>query len=87
MPKFNETFCSQCGKSFGPGDGGYSHCSDHRAATRAKRLAGTRVQSAVIHDPYDTCAHCGSFHYTHNNPDGVARAANCRVFVPKEPGK
>jgi hypothetical protein len=29
-PRFAETWCSQCGKSFGPGDSGYSHCSDHR---------------------------------------------------------
>jgi hypothetical protein len=31
-PKFAETFCSQCGGAFGPGDSGFSHCSDHRAA-------------------------------------------------------
>ena len=28
-PKFQETFCSQCGGKFGPGDSGYSHCLDH----------------------------------------------------------
>ena len=27
--KFQNTFCSQCGKEFGPGDSGYSHCKDH----------------------------------------------------------
>lgn len=27
--KFAETFCSQCGGSFGPGDSGFSHCVDH----------------------------------------------------------
>jgi len=27
--KFSETFCSQCGKEFGPGSSGYSHCEDH----------------------------------------------------------
>lgn len=32
-PKFPETFCSQCGGAFGPGDHGYSHCRDHRVAT------------------------------------------------------
>lgn len=31
MAKFPDTFCSQCGESFGPGDSGYSHCQDHRA--------------------------------------------------------
>jgi hypothetical protein len=84
MPKFNETFCSQCGKSFGPGDTGYSHCSDHRAAARAKRMADIQAKSAVIHGAYDTCANCGSFHYTHNHPDGRARSMKCLVFVPKK---
>lgn len=28
-PRFLETFCSQCGGKFGPGDSGYSHCVDH----------------------------------------------------------
>ena len=27
--KFEKTTCSQCGRSFGPGDSGYSHCEDH----------------------------------------------------------
>jgi regulator of replication initiation timing len=29
LPKFAETFCSQCGGAFGPGDSGYSHCDQH----------------------------------------------------------
>lgn len=29
MSKFVKTYCSQCGGEFGPGDSGYSHCSDH----------------------------------------------------------
>jgi hypothetical protein len=28
--KFQNTFCSQCGGEFGPGDHGYSHCHDHQ---------------------------------------------------------
>lgn len=28
-PRFAETYCSQCGRSFGPGNHGYSHCKDH----------------------------------------------------------
>lgn len=32
-PKFQKTYCSQCGKSFGPGNHGFSHCSDHREAS------------------------------------------------------
>ena len=29
-PKFQKTYCSQCGAEFGPGDHGYSHCEDHK---------------------------------------------------------
>lgn len=29
QPKFTNVFCSQCGKDFGPGDHGYSHCENH----------------------------------------------------------
>jgi hypothetical protein len=32
--KFAQTFCSQCGEEFGPGNGGYSHCSDHMTAPK-----------------------------------------------------
>ncbi len=27
--KFSDVFCSQCGKAFGPGDNGFSHCENH----------------------------------------------------------
>lgn len=29
-PRFNKTYCSQCGQEFGPGDHGYSHCESHK---------------------------------------------------------
>jgi hypothetical protein len=29
IPRFAEVSCSQCGKNFGPGDHGFSHCKDH----------------------------------------------------------
>ena len=29
-PKFSQVSCSQCGRTFGPGDHGYSHCDNHR---------------------------------------------------------
>lgn len=29
-PKFAQVRCSQCGCAFGPGDAGFSHCSEHR---------------------------------------------------------
>jgi len=28
-PRFEQTYCSQCGNEFGPGDEGFSHCADH----------------------------------------------------------
>jgi hypothetical protein len=30
-PKFSETSCSQCGRVFGPGNSGFSHCDQHPA--------------------------------------------------------
>lgn len=32
-PRFDKTYCSQCGGCFGPGNEGYSHCSDHAFAS------------------------------------------------------
>lgn len=37
--KFEQTFCSQCGGSFGPGDSGYSHCVDHQSPGVRKAMA------------------------------------------------
>ena len=34
--RFPEVSCSQCGQSFGPGDSGFSHCQDHKAASPAQ---------------------------------------------------
>ena len=31
--EFQNTFCSQCGQEFGPGDHGYSHCENHKGET------------------------------------------------------
>lgn len=31
-PKFRETWCSDCGRGFGPGDNGFSHCRNHQCA-------------------------------------------------------
>ena len=49
-PKYAETFCSQCGRSCGPGDHGYSHCDQHPGA---KRDALLRRQSAA-HKGWET---------------------------------
>lgn len=29
-PRFDKTYCSQCGGTFGPGNSGFSHCKDHQ---------------------------------------------------------
>ena len=34
MPKFDKTFCSNCGREFGPGDHGFSHCHQHQKSPR-----------------------------------------------------
>lgn len=39
MSKFEKTYCSQCGSEFGPGDSGYSHCSDHWSSGVRKAMA------------------------------------------------
>jgi len=29
FPRFTNVYCSNCGKAFGPGDHGFSHCESH----------------------------------------------------------
>lgn len=29
-PRFTNVYCSNCGREFGPGDHGFSHCDDHK---------------------------------------------------------
>lgn len=41
--KFGNTSCSQCGKWFGPGEHGFSHCKDHNKSLNSdgeKTVAG-----------------------------------------------
>lgn len=36
MARFAQVSCSNCGRNFGPGDNGFSHCEQHEAkAARA----------------------------------------------------
>ena len=44
MPRFEQTSCSQCGRDFGPGDHGFSHCDQHPGWKRDRLL---RRQSAA----------------------------------------
>lgn len=42
-PRFAVTYCSACGQEFGPGDGGYSQCSQHGDGPTAQELAEHRA--------------------------------------------
>lgn len=50
--KFQNTFCSQCGGEFGPGDHGYSHCSNHRlpsstTTTSERELMNNEIETTI----------------------------------------
>ena len=53
--RFAKTYCSQCGGEFGPGDAGFSHCSDHASECqepprgwRCTRMAGHDGPCAAV---------------------------------------
>jgi hypothetical protein len=48
MPKYQQTYCSQCGREFGPADEGYSHCQDHDFRWRDFELLTTAQQAEAI---------------------------------------
>ena len=51
MPKFPETSCSQCGQGFGPGNNGFSHCSQHEyAAATTPALKAIRLRAIKLHE-------------------------------------
>jgi len=50
--KFAQTHCSQCGQPQGPGDAGFSACSEHRAvqadlARNAAKNSGALLQGEI----------------------------------------
>jgi len=45
-PRFKMTYCSQCGKGFGPGDHGFSHCVDHKGKKVVEEMASAGASSA-----------------------------------------
>jgi len=59
--RFQNVSCSQCGRGFGPGDSGYSHCSDHKGKTpvdeatelheKSTSEKQARFMAAAAHDP------------------------------------
>lgn len=44
--KFAITSCSECGRDFGPGDHGFSHCKDHQPSARAEISAALEAEAA-----------------------------------------
>lgn len=46
-PKFANVSCSQCGEDFGPGDHGYSHCSDHQLSAEARERIKQAIKGAM----------------------------------------
>lgn len=50
MPKFKETFCSQCGGAFGPGDSGFSHCDQHVAEMSLEQIH-EQTQGSDLYSP------------------------------------
>ncbi len=48
MPRFDDVTCSQCGQSFGPGDHGFSHCSDH--APKVVNYVAARAAWTKLHN-------------------------------------
>lgn len=43
MTRFAKTHCSQCGKEFGPGDHGFSHCFDHRSSKKFQHVITVKI--------------------------------------------
>jgi DNA-binding XRE family transcriptional regulator len=46
--KFQETFCSQCGQGFGPGDQGYSSCKSHTPKHQNNWAAYSRMSRGAL---------------------------------------
>ena len=66
--KLDQTFCSQCGATFGPGDSGYSRCSDHRNTDSVKptgRAARYPEEFGWLVEMND----CGPLYYSYEATD------------------
>lgn len=51
-PAYEKTYCSQCGQEFGPGDSGYSHCSNHTPKPTMRQLLDA-ADEALDRDTHD----------------------------------
>ena len=70
VPKFNKTYCSQCGGQFGPGDHGYSDCRQHTKHWKSHKTF-TRSIPVEVYCEIDYEPGCrGSWsHGQQNEPD------------------
>lgn len=50
-PKFQNVWCSQCGRDFGPGDHGFSHCDNHMPTARTISAAPVPADSQSCESP------------------------------------
>jgi len=71
--RFDNVSCSQCGRSFGPGDHGFSHCQDHPGHVQdmveyKKRML--KIAETIINIEADT-------HPRLDEPDAVAFLLAC----------
>jgi hypothetical protein len=79
MPKFEKTYCSQCGGEFGPSDSGFSHCSTHAMLSRIKanpawgvreierlqqRIADLENEKSYPPEDAEICPACGGQGFT-----------------------
>lgn len=56
IPKFDATYCSQCGNVFGPGNNGFSHCADHGQISQERWLAADLANNANKTEQHDAAA-------------------------------
>lgn len=72
-PRFDKTYCSQCGGEFGPGDQGYSHCEDHDPppceTCGGEGTIDERLGGYSFSNPAATCPDCDG---TGEAPHGAA---------------
>ncbi len=83
MPKFANVSCSSCGKDFGPGDHGFSHCDSHGGVSMYDMIYDTpRIVTRHVYPPipmrkFDWCAYrdgdveAGNYGWGATEPDAV----------------
>jgi hypothetical protein len=74
-PKFDKTFCSQCGQEFGPGDHGFSHCSDHQG-----KIIGQSGPLSALQETAPSAGEPKRWHWTGN----LCRFVNGRLVAQME---